>query len=99
MRNEDIPKELEDQAIWICKIQKIDILWLKGPFLATAVIYRFRLFGFFLWRNKLGKIDKIRLIRNLKWQGQRAVKVFAVNLDILKNKIKYFWLYIKIYVN
>ena len=39
MRNEDIPKELEDQAIWICKIQKIGILWLKGPFLATAVIY------------------------------------------------------------
>ena len=39
MRNEDIPKELEDQAIKICKIQKIDILWLKGPFLATAVIF------------------------------------------------------------
>ena len=37
MRNEDIPKELEEQAILICKIQKIDILWLKGPFLATAV--------------------------------------------------------------
>ena len=36
MRNEDIPKELEDQAIWKCKIQKIDILWLKGPFLATG---------------------------------------------------------------
>ena len=40
MRNEDILKELEDHVIWICKIQKIDILWLKGPFLATAVIYR-----------------------------------------------------------
>ena len=38
MRNEDILKELEDQAIWICKIQKIDILWLKGPFVATPVI-------------------------------------------------------------
>ena len=42
MRNEDILKELEDQAIWICKIQKIDILWLKGPFLATAVKYKLK---------------------------------------------------------
>ena len=40
MKNEDILNELEDQAIWICKIQKIDILWLKGPFLATAVRWR-----------------------------------------------------------
>ena len=44
MRNEDIPKELEDQAIWIYKIQKNDILWLKGPFLATAVIYSWKKF-------------------------------------------------------
>ena len=28
----------------------------------------------------------------LKWQYQMAVKVFSVNLVILKNKIMYFWL-------
>ena len=29
---------------------------------------------------------------NIKWQYQMAVKVFFVNLVILKNKIMYFWL-------
>ena len=28
----------------------------------------------------------------LKWQRQMAVKVFSLNLVILKNKIMYFWL-------
>ena len=32
----------------------------------------------------------------LKWQCQRAVKVFSVSLVILKNKIMYFWLDLKI---
>ena len=44
MRNEDILNELEYQATWMCKIQKIDILWFKDPFLATAVILCITLF-------------------------------------------------------
>ena len=52
-----------------------------------------------LGRREGGGFPDARREAMLKWQGQRAVKVFAVNLDILKNKIMYFWLFIKIYVN
>ena len=48
--------------------------------------------GAFLFNMTLGKDETAML----KLQSQRAVEVFSVNLVILKNKIMYFWLDIKI---